>query len=205
MGIDEVGRGPLAGPVAVGVVLVPAAFAWEQIAGVADSKRLSASARETITQRANYLRRRGGLYFTVATVSAAVIDEIGITDAIRRAIGRGVSRCAMYHNRCMGTAIDWGQVSVKLDGGLTAPSYCCDQQTIIKGDSIEPTIGLASIVAKVHRDRYMHRLSETPVFQPYGFASHKGYGTVRHRQAIERYGVSSEHRRTYCGNINSVV
>lgn len=89
---------------------------------------------------------------------------------------------------------------MQLDGALAAPAQFA-QETIIKGDAKEQTIGLASILAKETRDRYMRRAAQQPAFAHYNFATHKGYGTVAHRTAIAEYGLSSEHRTSYCKNI----
>ena len=205
LGVDEVGRGPLAGPVAVGVALVPAQFDWGQIEGVTDSKRLSSKKREVIAAKAAALKERRLLFCSVAMVSAQKVDEIGISAAIQQALIGSLKRCAAHLLEISGTSVDWGRVAVKLDGGLYAPSYCCKQETIVKGDVLEPSIGLASIVAKVERDTYMcKRASETP-YMGYGFERHKGYGTVQHRSSIAKQGLSAEHRRSYCKNIKIIV
>lgn len=192
VGIDEVGRGPLAGPVGVGVALVPVDFDWGLIPGVTDSKQLSVGKREEIFAIARQLKAAGHLDFYVAMVSAAVIDRIGIVPAITRAMGRALT----HLNLAPETAF------IKLDGGLKAPTHFLYQKTIIKGDAKEPVIGLASIVAKVTRDRYMVRMGKKSPFAPYTFTTHKGYGTKAHRAAIAQYGLSSLHRVTYCKNID---
>lgn len=91
---------------------------------------------------------------------------------------------------------------VKLDGGLKAPEEWVNQETIVKGDAKEKVIGLASIMAKVTRDRYMEKLARKPEYAQYNFAQHKGYGTLAHRTAISAYGLSREHRASFCKNIN---
>lgn len=193
IGIDEVGRGPLAGPVAVGVAMVPSDFDWqEKLPGVTDSKKLSEKKREEIFAAVKALQSAGELNFAVALVSAKVIDAIGIVPAVRRALERSLGR--------LEAPID---ATVKLDGGLRAPAEFTNQETIIKGDALEPVIGLASICAKVTRDRYMVRIAGQ--FAPYDFHIHKGYGTKAHRAAIARYGLSSEHRASFCQNIKNVV
>lgn len=196
IGIDEAGRGPLAGPVAVGVVLVPAEFDWRQLPGVGDSKQLSEAKREEIYQSANDLHKSGKLRFAVGLVSAKVIDRIGIVLAVDMALKRALGRVMKLIE-----PIEWTKVSVKLDGGLKAPAYCVQQETIIKGDSKELTIGLASIMAKVTRDRYMRRVAAQSAYLAYNLAQHKGYGTQLHRAAIAKYGLTAEHRASYCKNI----
>jgi ribonuclease HII len=191
VGVDEAGRGPLAGPVAVGVARVPAGFDWGLIPGVGDSKQLSAENRKAIFRRAWQLRRQGELHWSVALVGASIIDERGIVPAIRLAMRRALLRAAPHPNTCQ----------VLLDGALSAPTKYESQTTIIKGDATEPVIGLASILAKVTRDRYMARKGAEPPFAPYQFSTHKGYGTKAHRALIRTHGLSPEHRQTYCKNI----
>ncbi len=195
VGIDEVGRGPLAGPVAVGVVLAPVDFDWHVLPGVTDSKQLSEQKREEIANQAKTLMRQGRLHYYVCTTSAPIIDRIGIVSAIDRALVRGLE------NVCQCGTAEPCETLVKLDGGLRAPATWPWQETIIKGDSKEPVIGLASIVAKVARDRYMCRLATRAGYTPYDFAAHKGYGTQAHRAAIAQHGLSPQHRRSYCRNI----
>ncbi len=186
VGIDEAGRGPLAGPVAVGAVLVPKGFDWELIPGVADSKMLSEKKREEIFRRARQLHTEGQLTIAVALVSEKVIDRKGISHAIRV----GVLRCLKK------VQAEPNTVRVLLDGSLKAPSQYLDQQTIIKGDMTEKEIGLASICAKVTRDRKMLLLSKR--YPEYGFEIHKGYGTALHRKNIKKHGLSDIHRTTFC-------
>lgn len=191
IGIDEVGRGPLAGPVAVGVVRTPANFDWvSKLAGVTDSKKLTEQKQESIYKAAFELRKIGLIDFSVAMVSAEKIDQKGIQWAIRNALARSVRRVGAQESDFF-----------KLDGGLYAPEKFLYQETIIKGDAKEQVIGLASIVAKVTRDRYMVRKADLPPFAPYDFAQHKGYGTKTHRVAIAQHGLSPEHRASYCRNI----
>ena len=191
IGVDEAGRGPLAGPVAVGVAMVTADFDWALLPGVNDSKQLSERVREEIFTAAHALRRDGQLNFAVAMVGAGVIDRQGIVPAVNLAMRRALGRLAAVPEETL----------VKLDGGLKAPTQFRRQETIIKGDAKEPVIGLASIMAKVTRDRYMRRRAELAAFAPYNFATHKGYGTKAHRAAIAEFGLSSEHRQNYCKNI----
>jgi ribonuclease HII len=189
VGIDEAGRGPLAGPVAVGVAKISKDFDWKLIEGVGDSKQISAKKRELIFNRAQELKKQNKLDFAVSMVSAKVIDDIGITGAISLAISRSISRLKLSPKDCY----------IKLDGSLKAPIEF-SQETIIKGDSKERVIGLASILAKETRDAYMMGKSSEVIFAAYGFAAHKGYGTKSHRQAIKENGLSSEHRKSYCKN-----
>jgi len=191
VGVDEVGRGPLAGPVAVGVVRTPGSFCFAQkLPGVTDSKKLTEMKREEIYKQAYQLRRQGELNWSIAMMPAGQIDRKGIQWAIRAALARGLGRVQALPND-----------HLLLDGGLYAPEHFLHQTTIIKGDVKEETIGLASIVAKVTRDRYMTARGHLAAYAQYDFATHKGYGTKAHRAAIAKYGLSPEHRVSYCKNI----
>ncbi len=186
VGIDEAGRGPLAGPVAVGIAVVPHDFDWSLIPGVGDSKKVTEKNREVIFLRAEALKKEGVLDYMVSLVSAHTIDRIGISRAVAYGIERGLAKLAL----------DPAVVSVKLDGLLKAPAEYEDQETIIKGDAKELVIGLASILAKVTRDRVMVlRAREYP---EYGFEIHKGYGTKVHGAALSTHGLSPIHRRSFC-------
>ena len=194
IGVDEAGRGPLAGPVSVGVALVPVDFDWAHIPDVNDSKKLTEKKREEIFEIAKKLKKEGKLDYAVSMVGAKAIDTNGIVPSITIGMNRAMKRV-------VGDYTDYCAYDVKLDGGLKAPKEFIHQETIIKGDSKEKSIGLASIMAKVTRDRYMVRKSASPIFAPYTFAQHKGYGTKKHREAIAKYGLSEEHRKSYCKNI----
>ncbi|MFN3692561.1 MAG: ribonuclease HII [Candidatus Paceibacteria bacterium] len=197
IGIDEAGRGPLAGPVAVGLVLVPAGFDWSLLPGVGDSKKVSEKNREWIYKEALQLAKAGKLWCTVEMASAKAIDKKGIAVVIRSCIDKGLQELSSRQD----LELDWGTVAVKLDGSLRAPEYCLQQETIIKGDAKEKVIGLASILAKVTRDAYMCRLANKPAYASYQLAKHKGYGTALHRRTITQNGLSPEHRASYCKNI----
>ena len=212
IGIDEAGRGPLAGPVAVGVVLVPVHFDWNLILGVNDSKQLKAEKREAIFCRARDLQKQNKLQYAVSMVSANIIDQRGIVSAVNLAMSRAfkkilsssaIPREPLEIGTRQGLVLE--KVIVKLDGSLYAPAKFIHQETIIKGDAKEKVIGLASIMAKVTRDRYMKKIATRPAFAVYDFARHKGYGTKIHHEAIAKNGLSPEHRATYCGNIKRVL
>lgn len=185
-GVDESGRGPLAGPVAVGVAVVPIGFDWNLLPGVGDSKKVAPGEREAILRRVKILKREGMIDFQVALISNTTIDRIGISHAVKQ----GIARCFKK------LAPDPSRTSVKLDGLLHAPEIFKDQETIIKGDAKEKVIGLASIVAKVTRDAYMVRLSQK--YPQYGFEVHKGYGTKTHCASLRKNGLSVTHRRSFC-------
>ncbi|MGH7141108.1 MAG: ribonuclease HII [Minisyncoccia bacterium] len=193
IGIDEAGRGPLAGPVAVGAVLVPEGFdVSQEFPGVRDSKKLSAEKREEIYAA---LRHRaeavGDVRFCVRFASHHCIDRLGITRAVRLAL----FACAQH------LAPDPGGVHVLLDGLLEAPPRF-SQETIIRGDESVPLISLASISAKVERDQLMQRMAKK--FPDYGFDIHKGYATAAHREAIAERGLCAIHRVTFCKKIMAV-
>jgi ribonuclease HII len=188
VGIDEAGRGPLAGPVTVGLVKIPADFDWVRVPGVNDSKKISEKKREVIFKIAKELEKQGLIEYSVKSVSAKSIDEKGIAAAIKRAIESGITELELDSESCQ----------IKLDGSLKAPEIFT-QETIIGGDGKEAVIGLASIMAKVTRDSYMMKQAE--LYPEYGLAQHKGYGTKAHREAIVQYGFTPIHRRSYCKNV----
>jgi len=197
VGIDEAGRGPLAGPVAVGLVLVPVDFDWNLLPGVGDSKALSEKKRLHIYESALLLAKAGKLVSTVEMGSAHRIDKEGIAVVIRGCIDKGLRDLAARQS----STFDWAKTRVLLDGSLAAPAYCVHQETIIKGDAKEKVIGLASILAKVTRDTYMYTCGNKPAYAAYHFDRHKGYGTALHRRLIAEYGFSDEHRISYCKNV----
>ncbi|MDB5266428.1 MAG: rnhB [Parcubacteria group bacterium] len=190
VGIDEAGRGPLAGPVAVGAVRVGANFNKKFFKGIKDSKKLSAEDRELWYGLALEAKKGGELDFAVSLVSEKVIDKHGISFAIRL----GIKRCL---EKIHASKSD----QVFLDGALHAPKEFSRQLTVIRGDEKIPVISLASVCAKVTRDRYMVKLSKK--YPEYGFHIHKGYGTRLHREAIQKHGPSDSHRRTFLRNLNS--
>ena len=190
IGIDEAGRGPLAGPVAVGVVCVPRGFKFSSIkAVVKDSKQLSESKREEVFKEVRALQKEGKLRYVVSMVSAGVIDRIGITKAVALAIRRGLKKISPPPRSTF----------VKLDGLLRAPDDFVHQKTIVRGDRTEMEIALASIMAKVARDRYMKRMAAR--YEGYGFEQHKGYGTKAHRNALKRHRLCGIHRVTFTKNL----
>lgn len=198
IGIDEVGRGPLAGPVAVGAVCIYAEHhrrVTKLFPIIKDSKKLSQKAREACLEKIDQAKCEGWLEYTVAFIPPSVIDKMGLSYAIRTALartlkildpatfGRPTSKCGE------------GEVMVLLDGGLRAPSSYLNQETIIKGDEKELVIALASIVAKVARDARMVLLAKK--FPEYGFEKHKGYGTRAHYEAIKQNGLTKHHRKSF--------
>ena len=174
-GVDEAGRGPLAGPVyAAAVILDPA----RPIAGLADSKKLSAKRREALFD----VIQRDAKAWAIASASVEEIDTINILQASLLAMRRAVESLAPQPHKIL---VD----------GLHCPKVSMPARAIVKGDSIEPAISAASILAKVARDREMLALHEK--FPCYGFDAHKGYPTAAHVAALQAHGVSSVHRRSY--------
>jgi ribonuclease HII len=185
LGVDEAGRGPLAGPVSVGVAMVPEGFdVAKEFPGVADSKKISEKKREKVFEMLVTRVALGDARFVVEFESAETIDREGIAVAVRRALWRGVNALAS----------DAALVKVMLDGSLKAPPEYA-QETIINGDALVPLISLASIAAKVSRDRLMLELAKE--YPQYGFEKHKGYGTAAHYEALKKYGLSAIHRRSF--------
>jgi len=185
VGVDEAGRGPLAGPVAVGVVAVSEGYdILAAFPGLNDSKKLSEKKRETLFKTLQEEMKAGNVKAVVCLSSARIIDEKGIAFALRHALDRGVRK--LLPNPENG--------KVWLDGSLKAPREYT-QETVIGGDALIPAIMLASIAAKVTRDQLMLKMDA--LHPLYGFKSHKGYGTKSHMEAIRTYGPCEEHRRTF--------
>ena len=175
-GIDEVGRGPLAGPVVTACVSIPEA---KLILGVDDSKKLSEKKRESLYQPL----LDAADYAETCFLGPEVIDEINILNATKRAM----ETCAAGFR---------GIFLVDAVQGLRLPG---EQRPLIHGDALSYMIGAASIVAKVARDRYMIELDAK--YPMYGFARNKGYGTAEHIAALKKYGPCPEHRRSFIGGI----
>lgn len=191
IGVDEAGRGPLAGPVAVGACLIRARDARRvllAVRGVRDCKQLSPEKRLAWASRIRALGRRRALQAATALVSERVIDRRGISAALRMGIARTLRKLSVSPTHSF----------VMLDGGIRAPARYLFQETILGGDEKEPLIALASILAKVRRDRHMVRLSKR--FPAYGFEKHKGYGTKKHYAALRKHGLSPVHRRSFLKN-----
>jgi len=185
IGIDEVGRGALAGPVAVGAVLMPVHLSWSDFENLKDSKKLSEKKREEWFEK---IRTSDVLTFRVEMVDANFIDREGIVPACLRA-----AHAAIAH-----FDVDPSGVTVLCDAGLSVPEHW-HQQSIVRGDEKQVAIALASIVAKVTRDRYMHEYAKRQTL--YGFEKNKGYGTKMHRASIREHGhIPGFHRMTFLGN-----
>jgi ribonuclease HII len=174
-GVDEAGRGPLAGPVsAAAVILDPA----RPIAGLADSKKLSEKQRDLLAP----LIRERALAWAVAYASVAEIDELNILQATLLAMRRAVLALSIVPQQVL---VD----------GLYCPQTGIPSQAIVKGDSKIAAISAASILAKTARDELMLGLHEQ--YPQYGFAAHKGYPTAAHLAALRAHGVSDVHRRSF--------
>lgn len=184
-GVDEAGRGPLAGPVVAAAVVLPDPSTLRQAQGsgfdprgIHDSKKMSPSAREKAFARIT----SEALAFGVGIVDPATIDEINILRATHRAM-----RAALND---LGAVFDFILVD-----GLAVPELPAPSRAIVAGDSLSVSISAASIIAKVTRDRIMLELHEQ--YPDYGFASHKGYGTKEHIAAIDRCGPCPCHRKSF--------
>ena len=178
-GLDEAGRGCLAGPVVAAAVIFPARPELaERLAGVQDSKQMSAGARSAWSDRLPGLCISCGL----GQASAQEIDDLGIVPATRLAMQRALEGLAVLPQHLL---IDF----------ILLPECEIPQTALVKGDARALSIAAASILAKTGRDEIMFHLDRE--YPGYGFASHKGYGTQAHREAMERLGLSPVHRRTF--------
>lgn len=188
IGIDEVGRGPLAGPVAVGAFGVKDRAILRKFRGVKDSKQLSETQREEWFKQVKVLAKSGEVAYAVSFASAKVIDTKGLSYAIRSCLTRSIKKVEK-------NGVEGVSGMILLDGSLYAPDKYPNQKTIIKGDAKEPIISLASVCAKVVRDRHLKKLAK--MYPNHGFDIHKGYGTKAHYEAIKKYGMTPEHRRSF--------
>lgn len=176
-GTDEVGRGPLAGPVVCAAVIMPTD---ELIAGVDDSKKLSPKKREALAEE---IKARA-IAYNIAEVDASVIDEINILQATRLCMKRAVEG--------LNPSADF----VLTDGNMTL-DIALPQKSIVKGDAQSYSIGAASILAKVYRDALMREFAAQ--YPEYGFERNVGYGTAQHIAAIRKEGICKIHRKTFVG------
>ncbi len=177
-GIDEVGRGPLAGPVVTACVVLPKDC---DILYINDSKKLSATKREELYEEI----MEKALSVSIGVVSEARIDEINILQATYEAMRQAINDSKV-------------QPQVMLNDAVTIPGIDIPQVPIIKGDAKSISIGAASIIAKVTRDRMM--VEYDSIYPEYHFASNKGYGSAEHIEALKEYGPCPIHRRTFIGN-----
>lgn len=174
-GVDEAGRGPLAGPVYAAAVILPVET---EIAGLNDSKKLSEKKREELFDIINDV----AISVSVGTASEKEIDEINILNATFLAMKRAVEGLEISPDYAI------------IDGNR-APNLEIPTETVVKGDGKVMSVAAASIIAKVSRDRFMLKMAEQ--YPEYQFEKHKGYGTRLHYEMIEKYGVSSIHRKSF--------
>lgn len=189
-GVDEAGRGPLAGPVVAGAVIlgdVPPA-------GLDDSKKLTAKRRAVLEREI-----KAGSHWAVGIADVAEIDALNILAATMLAMTRAVEALSI--------AIGSEPEQVLIDGNLTPEGRCAawrwDARSIIGGDGLEPCISAASIIAKEHRDRLMHELARA--HPQYGWLTNAGYGTRQHLEALREHGPTPHHRRSFAPVAQYVV
>jgi ribonuclease HII len=176
-GVDEVGRGPLAGPVVCAAVIMP--YEEEKrIAGIGDSKKISAKKREVLAEKI----KQTALAYCIAEVDEQTIDEINILQATRLCMKRAVEGLAISPE------------FVLTDGNMTL-DIAYPQRDIVKGDALVYAIGAASILAKTYRDELMRRYAQS--YPWYGFDRNAGYGTAEHIRAIREVGICEIHRKTF--------
>lgn len=182
-GIDEVGRGPLAGPVVSACVLIPEEnldnSIWQEIT---DSKKISAIKRAKLFEPIRRL-----CFYGVAEASCQEIDQLNIHHATLLAMKRAYTDMLANDNVPM--------PEMALIDGKFAPDLPCQTQTVIKGDSLSLSIGAASIIAKVTRDKMMEKLHQD--FPHYGWDSNAGYGTKAHMEGLESHGITLHHRKSF--------
>ncbi len=177
VGVDEVGRGPLAGPVVCAAVIMPLDDG-KIVVGVDDSKKLSAKKREELAEKI----KATALAYCIVEIDEKIIDEINILEATKLGMKRAVEGLELVPG------------TVLTDGNMTI-DVSFPQQSVIGGDALSYSIGAASIIAKVHRDAMMDEYDKT--YPAYQFAKNKGYGTAAHIQAIKEQGLCPIHRRTF--------
>jgi ribonuclease HII len=182
-GVDEAGRGPLAGPVVAAAAILPSRWAETglptELSGLNDSKQLTEAQREKYFE---FLTTCAEIEFAIAAVNAGVIDEINILQATHRAMNEALMKLSPLPPHAL---VDGRPVKT-----LRVP-----QTAIVKGDARSFSIAAASVLAKVTRDRQMLEFARQ--FPEYGFAEHKGYGTAKHLAAIEKHGPCAIHRKTF--------
>ncbi|MEM7084113.1 MAG: ribonuclease HII [Pseudomonadota bacterium] len=176
-GVDEAGRGPLAGPVVAAAVILPDDH---RIQGIDDSKKLSVTARQRLAVE---IKARA-VCFAIASCGPREIDELNILQASLLAMSRAIDSLSVVPTRAL---ID-GNRCPTMTGSITL-------EAVVGGDGLHACIGAASILAKVHRDQQMLKLDRD--FPEYGFARHKGYPTAQHREALRAWGPTVHHRKSY--------
>lgn len=179
-GVDEVGRGPLAGPVVCAAVVMPL-DEESLVVGVDDSKKISEKKRETLSEQ---IKQRA-LAYTIIEIDEKTIDEINILEATKLGMKRAIESLQIQPD------------AVLTDGNMTI-NITHPQKSVIHGDALSYSIGAASIIAKVHRDKKMVELAKT--YPDYGFEKNKGYGTAEHIKGIKEKGLCPIHRRSFTKN-----
>ena len=182
-GIDEVGRGPLAGPVTAAAVILPADFS---VPGVDDSKKLTARKRESLFD----VIVEHSLAYGIGMIDNYIIDEINILEATRRAMKAAVCEAGARLGEKYGASLEHLLIDAVALKDVEIP-----QTSIIKGDTLSVSIAAASIIAKVTRDRLMCGYHE--MYPYYGFDRNKGYGTKAHYEGISKHGICEIHRRSF--------
>ncbi len=192
IGIDEVGRGPIAGPLVVCACALKVGtdvFALFPKGQLRDSKKLSEKARLSIVEKLQPLVESSDVIFGIGEVSAEEIDNIGLSKAIKQAL---VASLKKVHAQNISK-----DTFIFLDGSLHVDERY-KQETVIKGDEKIPEIALASIIAKVYRDTLMKKVADA--YPEYGFATHVGYGTKAHYEAMKEHGLTPLHRKSFLSN-----
>ena len=183
-GIDEAGRGPWAGPVVAGaVVIVDKNLSKFLLEGLDDSKKLSAKKREMLYNELFLEQEKGKLYIGIGEASCQEIDKLNILQATFLAMKRATEKLPM----CPDMAL--------IDGNRTPSDFKCQVKTIVKGDAKSMSVAAASIAAKVYRDHLMKKMAER--YPYYGFEKNAGYGTAMHIDGLKKYGITPEHRKSY--------
>ena len=177
VGVDEVGRGPLAGPVVCAAVVMPL-DETDLIVGVDDSKKLSEKKREQLAEEI----KQKAVCYSIVEIDEKIIDEINILEATKL----GMKRAIESLQRIPGAVLTDGNMKIDI---------ACPQQSVIHGDALSYSIGAASIIAKVHRDHLMDEYAK--VYPQYAFEKNKGYGTAAHIQGIKEFGICPIHRKTF--------
>ena len=184
VGIDEAGRGPWAGPVVAGAVVIKDHNLSKMLLeGLDDSKKLSAKKRAVLYDELFKEQQAGRVVIGIGEASCEEIDKLNILQATFLAMKRAVAKLP----KCPNIAL--------IDGNLTPKEFVCRTQAVVKGDALSMSISAASIIAKVYRDRLMCELAKE--YPYYGFEKNAGYGTKLHIDGLKKYGITPQHRKTY--------
>lgn len=180
-GMDEAGRGPLAGSVYIAMVIMPLSKD-KLIDGINDSKKLSPKKRQELYEKI----KQTAISYVICPIDEKTIDEINILEATKKGMEECLQKISIKPDYCL---VDY----------VSSLELNCPFETIVKGDAKSYSIACASILAKVARDKYMEELAQK--YPEYQFEKHKGYGTKLHYQMIEKYGVSDIHRKSFLKNL----